>query len=396
MQGMERKAYKYRFYPTEDQARELARTFGCVRYVYNWALALRTEAWFDRHERIDYVDSAAALVSMKKEPEKSWLADVSCVPLQQALRHLNASFVNFFAGRAQYPRFHRKHDRQAATYTKQGFRWKDGALTLAKMDEPLDIRWTRPVGAEPTSVTVSKDPAGRYFVSFSTEEEVAPLPVVNATVGIDLGLLDAVAMSTGEKVGNERFFRQDEKRLAKAQRRLSRKRKGSRNRGKARLKVARIHARIADRRLDFTQKLTTRIIRENQVVCAEGLNVKGMLAHPTLAKSIADVGWGELLRQLEYKARWYGRTFVQIDRFYPSSKRCHVCGHTVAHLPLEVRHWDCPACGAVLDRDVNAAQNIKDAGLAELAAGLAVSACGGDVSPARKRVGGPRRSRKPR
>ena len=396
MQGMERKVYKYRFYPTADQERELAQTFGCVRYVYNWALSLRTEAWFERHERIDYMDSAAALVRMKKAPEKSWLAEVSCVPLQQALRHLNAAFVNFFAGRAKYPCFHCKHDRQSATYTKQGFRWKDGTLTLAKMDAPLDIRWTRPVGAEPTSITISKDPSGRYFVSFSTEEELAPLPVVNATGGIDLGLLDAVAMSTGEKVGNKRFFLQDEKRLARAQRRLARKRKGSRNRVKARLKVARIHARIADRRRDFTHKLTTRIIHENQVVCAEGLNVKGMLAHPTLAKSIADVGWGELLRQLEYKARWYGRTFVQIDRFYPSSKRCHACGHVIESLPLDVRHWECPECGAVLDRDANAAQNIKDAGLAELAAGLAVSACGGDVRPTRKRVGGPRRSRKPR
>ena len=164
-----------------------------MRYVYNWALALRTEAWFDRHERIDYAETDRLLVRMKREPEKSWLAAVSCVPLQQTLRHLNAAFVHFFSGRA--------------TYRIGGFRWKDGTLTLAKMDTPLDIRWTRPVGADPTSVTISKDPAGRSFVSCSTEEAVAPLPVVNATVGIDLGLLDTVAMSTGEKVGNERFFR---------------------------------------------------------------------------------------------------------------------------------------------------------------------------------------------
>jgi putative transposase len=290
MQSTGRKAYQYRFYPTEAQARELARTFGCVRYVYNWALALRTEAWFERHERIDYAETDRLLVRMKKDPEKSWLADVSCVPLQQALRHLKAAFVNFFAGRAKYPRFKRKHGRQSATYRIGGFRWKNGVLTLAKMDEPLNIRWTeqskvqgggpyRFIG-EPTSVTISKDPDGRYFVSFLVEEEIAPLPVVNATVGIDLGLLDAVAMSTGEKVGNERFFRQDEKRLALAQGRLARKQKGSRNREKARCKVARIHARIANRRRDVTHKLTTRIIRENQAVCAESLNVKGMLAHP--------------------------------------------------------------------------------------------------------------------
>ncbi len=283
---MERKAYKYRFYPTEDQARELARTLGCVRYVYNWALALRTEAWFERHERIDYAETDRLLVRMKKDPDRAWLAEVSCVPLQQSLRHLNAAFVNFFAGRAKYPRFHRKHDRQGTTYRIGGFQWKNGTLALVKMDDPMNIRWTRPVGAESTSVTISKDPAGRRFVSFSTEEEITPLPVVNATVGIDLGPLDAVAMSTGEKVGNERFFRRDEQRLARAQRRLARRQKGSRNRGRVRRKVARIHARIADRRQDFTHKLTTRIIHENQVVCAEGLSVKGMLAHPTLATSI--------------------------------------------------------------------------------------------------------------
>jgi len=391
---MERRAYRYRFYPTAEQARELARTFGCVRYVYNWALALHTQAWFERRERIDYAETDRMLVRMKREPDKAWLAEVSCVPLQQALRHLNAAFVNFFAGRARYPRFKRKHGPQSATYRIGGFRWKDGQLTLAKMQEPLDIRWSGRFAGEPTSVTVSRDSAGRYFVSFCVEEEIQALPVVNAMAGLDLGLQDAVVLSTGERVENERFFRRDERRLARAQRRLARKRKGSRNREKARRRVARIHARIADRRRDFLHKLSTRILRENQVVCAESLNVKGMLANPALAKSIAEVGWGELLRQLEYKARWYGRTFVRIDRFYPSSKRCHACGHVRESLPLEARVWACPACGALLDRDVNAAQNILSEGLAELAAGLAATACGGDVRPVRKRVGGPRRSRK--
>ncbi len=349
MQGVERMVYQYRFYPTDDQARELARILGCVRYVYNWGLALRTEAWFEHHERIDDAETDRLLVRTKRDPEKSWLAEVSCVPLHKAQRHLNAAFVHFFAGRVRYPRFHRMHNRQSATYQVRGFRWKAGTLTLAQMNAPLDIRWTRPVGAQPTSVTVRKAQAGRSFVSFATEEDVTSLPEVNVSVDLGLGLLDTVVWSTGEKEGNERFFRRDEKRLAQAQRSLARQQKGPRNRTKAQRKVVRI----------------------------------------------AGVGWGELLRQLEYKARWFGRTFVRIDRFYPSRKRCHAFRHSVDHLSLAVRYWECPVCGAALDRDVNAAHNIQDAGLAEWAAGLAVSACGGDDRPTRKRVGGPRRSRKP-
>ncbi len=383
---MERRAYKYRVYPTDEPARELTRILGCVRYVYNGALALRTQAWFDRHERIDYAGTDRLLVRMKKKPETSWLAAVACVPLQ-----LNAAFVNFCAGRAKYLHFHCKHDQQGATHRIGGFRWNDGNLTRAKMDTPLDIRWTRPAGAEPTNVTVRRDPAGRSFISFSTKEEITPLPVVNATARTDIGLLDTVPRSTGEKVGSERFFRRDEKRLPKAQVRLARTCKDTRTRAKTRHKVA----RIADRRWDFTYKRGTRIVRENQVVCAERLNVKGMLANPTLTKSIA-VGSGERLRHGEYKAQWYCRRFLPISRFCPSSKRCHACGPLLEHLPLTMRYCECPVCGAALDRDVNAAQNIRDAGRAEWVAGLVVAAYGGDGRPNRKRAGGPRRSRNSR
>ncbi|HEX6779425.1 MAG TPA: RNA-guided endonuclease TnpB family protein, partial [Ktedonobacterales bacterium] len=246
---------------------------------------------------------------------------------------------------------------------------------------PLDIRWSRslPKDAKPSSVTISKDPAGRYFVSFLIEEAIAPLPVSPKTVGIDLGLHDVVTLSTGEQTGNERFFTKDEKKLARAQRCLARKQKGSKNREKARRQVARIHARIADRRCDFLHKLTTRLIRDNQVVCIESLQVKNMLGNHTLAKVIADVGWGELVRQLQYKAAWYGRAVVAIDKFYPSSKRCSACGHMLDSLPLDVRQWTCPECGTVHDRDVNAALNIK-------AAGLAVYASGEVVRPGRAKV----------
>lgn len=248
------------------------------------------------------------------------------------------------------------------------------------MEAPLTIRWSRPLpeGTRPSTVTVSRDTAGRYFVSILVEEDIQPLPPSEQAVGIDLGVHDVVVLDTGEKVGNPKFFHQDEQRLAKAQRRLARKQKGSKNREKARITVARIQARISDRRRDFLHKLSTRIIRENQTVCIESLNVKGMVKNRKLAKAIADVGWGEFVRQLTYKAEWYGRTLVAIDKWYPSSKRCCDCGHVLSSLALDTRHWSCPECGCVHDRDVNAAKNIK-------AAGLAVFACGEAVRPGRVR-----------
>ncbi len=244
------------------------------------------------------------------------------------------------------------------------------------MDTPLDIHWSRPLpkGVKPSNVTVSKDTAGRYFVCILVEEDIKPLAVVNKQVGLDLGLKSMVILSTGETVGNPKFFHKEEKKLAKAQRRLSKKQKGSKNRTKARHKVARIHARISDRRRDYQHQLSTRIIRENQVVCVESLHVKNLVKNHCLAKAISDVGWSEFVRQLEYKAAWYGRTLVKIDKWYPSSKRCFDCGHLLDSLTLDVRSWTCPACGVVHDRDINAAKNI-------LAAGLAVTACGEAVRP---------------
>ena len=244
------------------------------------------------------------------------------------------------------------------------------------MDTPLDIHWSRAFTGTPTTVTVSRDCAGRYFVAFLVEEEIAPLPVVNAMVGVDVGLKDVAVLSTGEKIANPRHLYRSERRLAHAQRTLSRRQKGSKNREKARRKVAREHARIADQRLDGLHKLTTRLIRENQVICVESLTVKHLVRNHTLAKAISDVGWGELVRQLGYKAAWYGRTLVAIDKWYPSSKRCAACGHVLDSLPLDVRQWTCPKCGVRHDRDINAAKNI-------LAAGLAVNACGEAVRPGR-------------
>src|SRR5712691_10065746 len=362
----QKKAYTYRIYPTDEQASILARTFGCCRFVYNWALPQRTDAFFQHGERLYYNQLAVMLTDLKKQEEYAWLSEVSSVPLQQSLRHLDTAFRNFFEGRAEYPTFHKKHGVQAATYATNAFRWDGHSLTLARMDAPLAINWSRPLpkGCQPTSVTISKDCADRYFVSILVEEDIKHLPVVNKQVGLDLGLKSMVITSDGHTYGNPKFFAQDEKKLAKAQGRHAKKQKGSQNRRKAQLKVARIHAKIADRRRDYQHKLSTEIIRENQVVCVESLHVKNMVKNHKLAKAISDVGWSEFVRQLEYKATWYGRTLVKIDKWYPSSKRCFDCGHVLETLSLDIRVWTCPECATVHDRDVNAANNILAAGLA--------------------------------
>src|SRR6266480_3346174 len=387
----QKKAYKYRMYPTQEQAHILARTFGCCRYVYNWALRARTDAFFQRGERLYYNQLAIMLTDLKKQEETAWLSEVSSVPLQQALRHLDTAFRNFFEGRTEYPTFHKKHGAQAATYATNAFSWNGYSLTLAKMKTPLDIHWSRPLptGCKPSSVTITKDCAHRYFVSILVEEEIKHLPVGNSQVGLDLGLKSMVITSDGHTYGNPKFFSKDEKKLAKAQRRHAKKKKGSKNRIKARLKVARVHKKIADRRRDYQHQLSTRIIRENQVVCIESLQVKNMVKNHCLAKAISDVGWSEFSRQLEYKAEWYGRTLVKIDKWYPSSKRCFDCGHLLDSLTLDVRSWACPECGAQHDRDINAAQNI-------LAAGLAVAAYGETVRPGavKTKPGKSQRSRK--
>ncbi|GHF21654.1 transposase [Streptomyces spiralis] len=374
-----KRAFKYRFYPTDEQAVELSRTFGCVRLVYNKALQERTRAWYGEQRRISYVQSSAALTQWKKTEELAFLTEVSSVPLQQALRHLQTAFAGFFAKRAKYPRYKsRKKSRASAEYTRSAFTWRDGQLTLAKMAGPLDIRWSRPLpeGSEPTTVTVSRDAAGRWYVSLLCEDTIQPAPATSSAVGIDAGITSLVTLSTGEKIANPKHERRDRARLARAQRELSWKAKGSANREKARRRVAKVHARITDRRRDFLHKLSTRLVRENQTVVIEDLTVRNLLKNGRLARAISDASWTELRLMLEYKCAWYGRELVVIDRFFPSSKLCGTCGKVAARLPLHVREWTC-GCGAVHDRDVNAARNI-------LAAGLAASACGDGVRPQRE------------
>ena len=371
------KAHRYRFYPTPEQESLLRRTLGCVRLVYNKALHERTQAWYERQERVGYPETSTMLTQWKREEDLDFLNEVSCVPLQQGLRHLQTAFTNFFAGRTKYPNFKKKHHGGSAEFTKSAFKFKNQEIYLAKNSEPLLIKWSRqiPKGCEPSSLTVNLHPSGRWHISIRFDAPtIQPLPISDNSVGIDLGITSLIATSNGDKIANPKHFKKHRKRLKKSQKNLSRKQKGSKNREKARIKVAKIHLKISDSRKDFLHKLTTQLVRENQTIAVESLAVKNLVKNHQLALAISDSGWSELIRQLDYKCRWYGRKLVAIDRWFPSSKRCSSCGHIVDKMPLNIREWICPSCGCNHDRDVNASKNI-------LAAGLAVSVWGASVRP---------------
>ena len=374
-----KRAYKYRFYPTPEQAKQLARTFGCVRYVYNRALTERSRAWTQEQRRVTQAETSKMLTNWKRDPETAWLTEPSKGPLQATLRHLQDAYTRFWNKQARYPKFKKKgRSKDSATYFRNCFTYRNGQIKLAKQSEPLDIRWSRPLpdGADPSQVTVSRDSAGRYHISILVDDTVTSCPPTDTTVGIDAGITTLYTLSTGEKITNPRHEKKDQEKLARAQRQLSKKKKGSKNREKARQKVARIHARIADRRRDYLHKLSTRLVRENQVIAIEDLSVRNMMKNHSLARAISDASWTQFRTILEYKADWYGREIIAIDRFYPSSKTCSTCGMLQDSMPLNIRDWTCPRCGKTHDRDVNAAKNI-------LAAGLAVSACGDGVRPSR-------------
>jgi putative transposase len=376
-------AYRWRAYPDEVQQQMLMRTFGCVRVVWNRTLAARHARYQAEGKGISYAESDRALTELKKDPDLAFLAEVSSVPLQQALRHQQAAFTAFFAGRARYPRFKSRCSKQSATYTRSAFRMKDGRLWLAKMATSLRFVWTWPdVGVtslEPTSVTVARDPAGRWFVTFHVDvAHPVPLPARSESVGVDVGLTHFAVLSTGEKVAHPRDWERHEKRLKRYQRRLARCQSGSANRAKTRVKVARTHARIGDARRDFLHKITTDLVRRFDVIAVEDLNVSGMVRNRSLARAISCTGWAEFRDMLDYKAQRYRRQVITVDRWYPSSKTCSACGHLLAALNLGTRRWTCPSCGARHDRDINAAKNILAAGLAAGACNGA-DACGGTV-----------------
>ncbi|MFF0142229.1 RNA-guided endonuclease InsQ/TnpB family protein [Streptomyces sp. NPDC005227] len=381
--------YSFRLYPDPGQQKALAKAFGCARVVFNDAVRAREDARKAQQPFPNAAELSKRLITEAKQTmERSWLGEVSAVVLQQSLRDADVVYRNFFAflqGTRKgppigLPRFKsRKDARQSIRFTANA-RWSitgSGRLNLPKIGA-VKVKWSRTLPTAPSSVTVIKDAAGRYFASFVIDTDPAAdatrMPETERATGIDLGLTHFAVLSDGRVIDSPRFLRRAEKKLKKAQRELSRKQKGSQNRAKARLKVARAHAKVADARREFHHQLSTKLISENQGIAVEDLSVAG-LARTRLAKSVHDAGWSSFISMLEYKAQRYGRTLVKIGRFEPTSQTCSTCGVKDGPKPLSVREWTCAACGTVHDRDHNAALNVKRA------AGLAVSACGAPVRP---------------
>lgn len=374
--------YNFRVYPSPGQQILPARAFGCARVVYNDSLRVREQAHAAAVKLSDTEIQRRVVTDAKHTQERAWLSEVSSVVLVQACGDARTAYRNWFdslsgkrrGSKVGKPRFRsRKDHRQTIRLTRNGFSLRGNRrLYVAKVGE-LKVVWSRELPSVPSSVTIIKDAADRYFASFVVETGTESLPVVESDVGIDLGLATFAVLSNGSTIDSPRFLRRAERRLRKAQQALSRKQIGSSNRVKARIRVARAHARVADTRRDWAHKHSTAIIRDNQAVYVEDLCVKG-LARTRLAKSVHDAGWGMFTRMLEQKAAHYGRSFAKVDRFFPSSRLCSVCGMVDGPKPLSVRSWAC-TCGAAHDRDLNAALNVLAAGRAER-----LNACGGAVS----------------
>lgn len=353
------KAFKYRLYPTKAQQVFLDKHFGCSRFVYNHFLALRKETWEKDKLAVSGFDCKKQLRSLKSE--YLWLKEVNSQSLQESVLNLDKAYKRFFKKLANYPRFKKKGNKQSFA-VPQHFSIETGRVNIPKLVDGIKFKQHRGLIGIPKSLTISKTPSAKYFVSIVCECEIEKLPPIKQEVGVDLGLTHFATLSTGEKIEHPKVLKRSARQLARLQRSLSRKQKGSNNRLKAKLLVARIHEKIANQRKDFLHKLSSRLINENQVICIEDLNVRGMVKNRCLAKAISDSGWSEVVRQLHYKSDWYGRTVKQIPRFYPSSKECNVCYFVYAGLTLSQRVWTCPNCGTIHDRDDNATKVIKRVG----------------------------------
>ncbi|PHX55001.1 transposase [Tychonema bourrellyi FEM_GT703] len=375
------KAFNYRIYPTSEQSILLAKSFGCARWFYNYALNLTSETYKQTGKGLSRNEIINLLPSLKKEYE--WLTEAPSQALQQAALNLSSAFLNFFEGRAKYPNFKKKQNRQSIRFP-QGCKLKDDTLKLPKIGD-VHCQVSRQPEGTLKSVTVSVDPSGEYFVAclYDDGKDLPEKSSEGKAIGIDVGLTHYAITSDGTKHGNPKYYRKYEKKLAKRQKQLSRKLKGSNNRHKARIKVAKVHAKIVRCREDFLHKLSRKLVDENQVIVVENLAVRNMVKNHKLAKSISDAGWGQFCTMLKYKSEWAGKTYIEVDRFYPSSKTCNNCLNRVDSLSLDIRSWQCLKCGENHDRDINAAQNIRDEGLRILAVGHTVTASGGRVRPSK-------------
>jgi putative transposase len=375
------KAYKYRIYPTSEQSILLAKSFGSVRWFYNYALNLTSETYKATGKGLSRNDIINLLPSLKKEYE--WLTEPPSQCLQQVALDLSSAFLNFFEKRAKYPNFKKKGQKQSIRFP-QGIKLDGSDLNLPKLGK-VYCKVSRLPSGKLKSVTVSLTSSGEYYAAclYDDGKGVPASSTDGKSLGIDMGITHYAITSDGTKHGNPKYYRKYETRLAKKQKLLSRKQKGSNNRNKARIKVAKVHNKITRCREDFLHKLSRKLVDKNQVIVVENLAVKNMVKNHKLAKSISDAGWGQLCTMLKYKAEWEGKTYIEVDRFFPSSKTCSNCLHQVDNLGLDIRSWQCPKCQILHDRDINAAMNIRDEGLRVLAGGHLATASGQRVRPSK-------------
>lgn len=356
------KSFKFQLLPTEQQKVLLMQHFGCKRFVWNYFLNKRKEEYLNNKKTLNYYDCANQLTILKTDDDYIWLKDVNSQMLQHTLRDLDTAYNRFFRKQSKFPNYKSKHHKQSFR-VPQHITVEDGKIYFPKFKEGIKVNVHREFG-EIAFITVSRTPTGKYFVSLTCEcKEAKKFKLSKNNIGVDLGIKEFAVCSNGDKFANPKHYQRVEKKLKFNQRVLSKRVKGGSSRNKQRIKVAILHERATNSRLDFLHKLSKKLIDENQVICVEDLNVKGMMSNHKLAKSIATTGWGEFLRQLAYKAEWYGRTIVVIDRFFPSSKTCNNCGYIKEDLSLKDREWECESCKVHIDRDLNASLNILQQGL---------------------------------
>jgi putative transposase len=366
------KTYKFRIYPTVEQEILLAKHFGCTRYVYNHFLNERKEQYQADKKSDNYYKQSATLTKLKKEEDTEWLKEVNSQTLQFALRSLDTAFLNFFRGDAQFPKFKSRKHKNTFTIPQFG-KLEDGKIIIPKFKGGIKVKLHREVNGKIGKMNITKTPTGKYYVSIFTEQKVEELPKTNKQVGIDLGLKDFVITSDNKKFKNNRYTKKYARELKKAQQHLSRKQKGSNGFEKQKLKVAKIHEKIASCRLDTLHKVSKKLVETYDLISVEDLNVKGMIKNHKLSKHIADASWGNFVTLLQYKYDWYGKELVKVNRFYPSSRTCGKCGWINQELKLSDREWTCKSCGVVHDRDVNASRNILKEGLKIYRQGLSIT-----------------------
>jgi len=357
------KTYKYRIYPNKSQKILMAKHFGSTRFVWNCFLAKRKESYLENKKSLTFYDNSKELTSLKKDKDFEWLKEVNSQSLQASLKDLDTAYGRFFKKQAMFPKFKSKFKSVNSFRCPQGVKIQNGKLSLPKFKDGIKIKLHRNLVGKILFATISQTLTGKYFVSIACESNHEPMRSSNKKVGIDLGIKNLVICSDGKVFNNPKITKKYAKKLAYEQRQFAKKKKGSGKRFKQRKKVVNVYETIKNVRMDNLHKVSHSLIKEYQTIVIEDLNVKGMIKNHCLAKAVADVSWGELIRQLEYKAKWNKRNFVKIGRFFPSSKTCNVCNFINQNLTLKEREWTCPQCKTVLDRDKNAAKNILKQGL---------------------------------